>query len=94
MVVVRGGGGGGGGVQYPITCHGPSVRLSFCEFAIYLRNGSLVFSDFLQSGRCLEYLKTDNTFLGKFIFAKIWRNRAQNDHKIGFFWNFLKKYCH
>ena len=91
VVVVR----GGGGFSTPLHATvRPSVCLSFCEFAIYLRNGSLVFSDFLQSGRCLEYLKTDNTFLGKFIFAKIWRNRAQNDHKIGFFWNFLKKYCH
>ena len=34
------------------------VCLSVRQFSIFLRNGSLVFSDFLHDGRSLEYLKT------------------------------------
>ena len=36
-----------------------SVRLSVCQFGIFLRNGSLVFPNFLHDARYLEYLKTD-----------------------------------
>ena len=38
------------------------VCLPVSQFGIFLRNGSLVFSDFLYDGRYLEYLKTDWVF--------------------------------
>ena len=49
-----------------------SVYLFVHQFGLFLRNGSLVFSDFLYDGKKLEYLKTDralffqeNSFLPK-----------------------------
>ena len=47
---------------WPPSCGGfykiHVVCLSVRQFSIFLRNGSLVFSDFLHDGRSLEYLKT------------------------------------
>ena len=58
---------------------------------IFLRNGLLVFSDFLYDIRQLEYLKIDRAlFAGKFIFAQIGAEKAQNGPKIGFFGFFEK----
>ena len=36
-----------------------SISLFVRQFGVFLRNGSLVFSDFLRDDRLLEYLKTD-----------------------------------
>ena len=51
-----------------------SVSLSVHQFGIFLRNGSLVFSDFLHNGRQLKYLLTLKLtkpfFRGKIIIAK------------------------
>ena len=52
-----------------------TVCLSLRQFGVFLRNGSLVFSDFWRDG----------IFLGKLIFAQIWAKRAKNGPKLGFF---------
>ena len=44
-----------------------SVCLSVCQFSIFLRNGSLVFSHFLDDDRKLEYLKTDRVLFSRKI---------------------------
>ena len=36
----------------------PPVCLFVGQFSVFLRNGSIVFSDFWHDGRQLEYLKT------------------------------------
>ena len=68
------------------------VCLSIHQFGIFLRIGSLVFSDILDDGREMEYLKTEPFFPGKFMLAQIWTKRAQNGPKIGFF-GFFEKFC-
>ena len=45
-----------------------SVCLSIYQFGIFLRNGSLVFSDFWQDGRYLAYLKTDRALFSNKIY--------------------------
>lgn len=44
-----------------------SVSLSVRQFDIFLRNGTLVCSDFWQDGRSLEYLKTDRAHFSRKI---------------------------
>ena len=66
--------------------------LSVCQFSIFLRNGSLAFSDFQNNGINLEYLKTDRAlFSRKIPFAQIWAKRTLNSPKTGFKkWTFKK----
>ena len=45
----------------------PSIRPSVLQFGISLRNGSLVFSDFLHDGKYLKYLKTDKALFSSKI---------------------------
>ena len=64
------------------------------QFGIFLRNASLVFSNFLHDSRSLEYLKTDRAlFPAKFIFARPnLGKKGPRYPKIGFF-GFFEKFC-
>ena len=66
-----------------------SVFLSGCQFGIFLRNGSLVFSDFLRSSKWLEYLKTDRVlFSRKIHFCPNLGKRGSKWPYFGFFEKF------
>ena len=52
---------------YKITIVFLSICLSVLQFRIFLRNSSLVFSDFLNNDRWLEYLKTDRALFSRKI---------------------------
>ena len=65
-----------------------SICMSIRQFDIFLRNGSLVFSDFWYVGRQMEYLKTDSS-----LFPRKIPKRTQNGPKMGFL-DFLKNFFH
>ena len=69
------------GESCKITVVHLSVRPSVCQSGNFLRNGLLVFSDFLHDCRWLEDLKTDNPSPRKFFFFQVWEKNAQNGHK-------------
>ena len=45
----------------------PSVYLQVYQFGVFLRNGSIVFSDFWHNCKYLEYLKPDRALLSRKI---------------------------
>ena len=59
-----------------------SARLSLFLFAIFLRNCSLDFFDFVHDVRASNYQKLmESDSLGKFLFTHVWAKETKNGPK-------------